>query len=71
MTVSVLLKEDNEILDILKSLNTPEETISKYKRMFTLLPLDRVVEVSGSNNTVYLADEEYIISDGFIKEFID
>ena len=71
MTVSVLLKEDNEILDILKSLNTPEETISKYKRMFTLLPLDRVVEVSGSNNTLSLADEEYIISDGFIKEFID
>jgi hypothetical protein len=38
--------------------------------MFTLLPKDRVVEVSGSNNTLSLADEEYIISDDFIKEII-
>ncbi len=70
MVISVRLKSDSEILDILKNLNTPIDTIDKYKKMFTLLPEDRVVEVSGSNNTLSLADEEYIISDDFIKEII-
>ena len=70
MVISVRLKSDSEILDILKNLNTPIDTIDKYKKMFTLLPEDRVVEVSGSNNTLSLADEEYIISDDFIKETI-
>lgn len=70
MVISVRLKSDSEILDILKNLNTPIDTIDKYKKMFTLLPEDRVVEVSGSNNALLLADEEYIISDDFIKEII-
>lgn len=70
MVISARLKSDSEILDILKNLNTPIDTIDKYKKMFTLLPEDRVVEVSGSNNTLSLADEEYIISDDFIKEII-
>jgi hypothetical protein len=70
MVISVRLKSDSEILDVLKNLNTPIDTIDKYEKMFTLLPKDRVVEVSGSNNTLSLADEEYIISDDFIKEII-
>lgn len=32
MVISVRLKSDSEILDILKNLNTPIDTIDKYKK---------------------------------------